>query len=339
MKNAWASDSPQSVAQQDVRMNDLLHRILDCAPEAIIVLDSQGDILVWNPHAEALFGRTAGEMAGQQFPDLFPVEMRKPLTDCIEKSLQGITLENIEVTYAKSLSRNIDLIINSSLFKEGNEPRILLLVRNWSRKKKEIEKVHAQNLELSESLGELGVEHIRLKEANRELEILTIFDELTRLYNRRYFFHRARTEFARALRYRQPMAVLLLDLDHFKQVNDENGHLFGDAVLRDSGMLILGAIRTTDIPARYGGEEFIILAPETPAEGAYTIGERLRKCYEEYVFSFEEQSRHVTISIGACAIPPYRFADLDEMIRQADEALYRAKETRNQVVCYRTADE
>lgn len=307
--------------------------VVDSAAEAIVVVDLEGNIRLWNLYAERLFQRSARQMLGEKFTQLFPAEMHDRVQNCLDKAAAGQARENVELVYPASQARRVDLWLSSAPLESFQEAGVVLLLRDWSRKRKEIERINEENLELSETLGQLGLAHAELQETKRELELLTIFDDLTKLYNRRYFFHRAKTEFARALRYQHPLGLLLLDFDRFKSVNDELGHPFGDAVLRQAGMLVLGTIRTVDIAARYGGEEFVILAPDTPMEGLKVLGERLRVTFEEYTFVHEGQSRQVTLSAGGCAVPPYRFADLDEMLRRTDEMMYRAKETRNRVEC------
>jgi diguanylate cyclase (GGDEF)-like protein len=169
------------------------------------------------------------------------------------------------------------------------------------------------------------------------LEKESITDSLTGLYNRRYLDPRLEDELARAKRYALPLSILLVDIDHFKIVNDTYGHQAGDLVLSYLGKLVLNAIRASDIAARYGGEEFLVIAPNTPILPAGALAERLRQHIEshELVLSSESskrQSIHITVSIGVAFSNP-RIDDSKSFIQEADEALYRAKrEGRNRVV-------
>ena len=160
-----------------------------------------------------------------------------------------------------------------------------------------------------------------------EQEIVT--DTLTGLYNRRYLNFRLEEEIDRAQRYALPLSVLLLDIDHFKRINDTYGHQVGDLLLSFFGKQVLNSIRTSDIATRYGGEEFLIIAPHTPINTAGMVAERLRREVESnsLVLTCNPTQRHEvqsTVSIGVACLNQ-ETDDLKKLIKQADEALYRAK--------------
>lgn len=166
----------------------------------------------------------------------------------------------------------------------------------------------------------------------RELENLATTDGLTRLANRRYFMERAESEFVRNRRYHRDLSLLLLDADNFKAVNDTHGHESGDRVLRALAGVCRENLRQLDMAARYGGEEFIVLLPETSAETALQVAERLRQAVEKLVVPLEGVSGHITISIGV-ATASAATASLAALISDADRALYQAKRLgRNRVV-------
>jgi two-component system cell cycle response regulator len=168
---------------------------------------------------------------------------------------------------------------------------------------------------------------------NRRLEELATTDALTRLMNRRALLDRLSAELDRARRFKQLLSLLMVDLDHFKMVNDEYGHLIGDDILRQMGSLLAGAVRTIDVVARYGGEEFVVILPETAIEGAAVFGERLKERVSEHRFEVGgERSLHLTCSVGVATFPSPRVASTEDLFARADEALYRAKSGgRNQV--------
>lgn len=169
---------------------------------------------------------------------------------------------------------------------------------------------------------------------NRRLEELATTDALTRLINRRALLERLSVEVDRARRFKSQLSLLMLDLDHFKAVNDAHGHLGGDEVLREMGNLLAGAVRTIDVVARYGGEEFIVILPETATEGAIVFAERLRRCVEEQPFEIaQERKCHLTCSIGVATFPSPRVASTEDLFARADEALYRAKSGGRNQVC------
>jgi len=161
----------------------------------------------------------------------------------------------------------------------------------------------------------------------RRLEDLATIDELTRAYNRRHFMAVGKAEVARAWRYGHPISLIILDLDHFKRVNDTWGHEAGDRVLREACRIIKSALRSVDILGRHGGEEFAILLPETPPEQAAGVAERLRAGLAEHAVPVTaEASVSFTASIGVAGSVKIGEESIDILIRSADAAMYRAKE-------------
>lgn len=194
------------------------------------------------------------------------------------------------------------------------------------------------NLSLEEKVKERTADLVaaneRLSVLNKELEQLSITDSLTQVYNRRYFMERLHQEVKRVYRYGSSVSLLMLDIDHFKAVNDTHGHLAGDTVLAGVARVIAKKLRDTDLLARYGGEEFALLAMPMEYPGALQLAERVRALVEEHVFSYEGRSIKVTLSIGVSTWKPVMKENFEEMIRQADQALYSAKEAgRNRVCC------
>lgn len=174
---------------------------------------------------------------------------------------------------------------------------------------------------------------------NEQLRRMAITDALSQLFNRRYFLELLEErEFPRARRYKINLACIMIDIDHFKQVNDRYGHLQGDHVIRGMGSIIKEAIREIDIPARYGGEEFIILLPETDHKGTMAVAERLLHRTQTTNFQRGEKNGEngevkITISIGISQFPAPDIVDSNDLINAADEALYRAKRAgRNRIV-------
>jgi len=171
-----------------------------------------------------------------------------------------------------------------------------------------------------------------LQLAKQRLERLAVTDSLTSLHNRRSLDEALEREFARARRYGHPLSVLMLDLDHFKQVNDNHGHAVGDAVLELVGDVLKRATRETDIVGRFGGEEFMMLAPHTPREQAELVGERIR----ELVASDSEAAENlpsVTMSVGLASTEFEVLDNGEQLVKLADDALYEAKRGgRNRVV-------
>lgn len=175
-------------------------------------------------------------------------------------------------------------------------------------------------------------EHKRLEE---DLRQLTRLDPLTQLFNRRYFFTRADQEYQRFRRYHHPMALCMIDIDHFKQVNDQYGHLIGDTVLCAVAQTLHDNLRQVDILARYGGEEFVILLPETDLQTARASAERLRSAVAERRMETASGPISVTLSLGVVAIANGISMTLEQLLALADQMLYRAKQLgRNRVVLW-----
>jgi diguanylate cyclase (GGDEF)-like protein len=175
----------------------------------------------------------------------------------------------------------------------------------------------------------------RLELARLELATQANIDPVTGLPNRRALDDRLAEEVERALRYKQPLSLCFIDLDHFKQVNDDHGHSAGDSALRQVGSLLRRTARGIDFVGRFGGEEFVVLVPGTWSEDAATLGERLRRAVAECSFTLtHDRPARLTISIGIAGLPEHA-QDAGSLNDCADKALYTAKRSgRNQVVLY-----
>ncbi|MHB1846857.1 MAG: diguanylate cyclase [Deltaproteobacteria bacterium] len=183
------------------------------------------------------------------------------------------------------------------------------------------------------SMLRLKISNDRLLEANSKLallnaklEELSVTDALTGLHNRGFFDRRFDYEFARAKRYRSSLAVLMMDIDHFKRLNDNHGHQFGDHVLQGVAKALSGCLRDVDTLARYGGEEMVALLPETPHAEVAQVAERVRAAVEGAQFVDGGARVRVTISVGAALYPNAVVGSPADLLKLADDALYRAKE-------------
>ena len=158
-------------------------------------------------------------------------------------------------------------------------------------------------------------------------------DGLTRAYNKKFFLDRFETEFAYAKRHKTMLSLVMFDVDHFKKINDNYGHLAGDAVLVKLSAITQQMIRTEDVLARYGGEEFAVICRGTPLLNAGVLGERLRAAVESAIFDYQGGRLPVTISVGVAALPESNSNSTQELIGAADEALYEAKKSGRNRVC------
>jgi diguanylate cyclase (GGDEF)-like protein len=170
-------------------------------------------------------------------------------------------------------------------------------------------------------------------EYHEEIYRLTIIDALTGIHNKRYLLEFLDRELARSARHHRPLSLVMLDIDRFKAVNDELGHLAGDFTLRELVALVKEAIRKEELFARYGGEEFVVVLPETTREGAQQMSERLRQLVENHTFQYEERRYTITVSLGLISTEGDESLTPNDLIKQADDKLYQAKrEGRNRVV-------
>jgi two-component system cell cycle response regulator len=180
---------------------------------------------------------------------------------------------------------------------------------------------------------------LRSSELVRRLEVqtellakLAAFDDLTGSYNRRSMFHQLEAELSRCRRYERSLSVLMADIDHFKKVNDQYGHLVGDQALKWVANTLQNELRSMDFLCRYGGEEFCAILPETNRPGAVRAAERIRTALERQVFVIDGLSLSLTISVGGASWTPVGKQEIPDLLARADAALMDAKRAgRNQV--------
>ncbi len=173
-----------------------------------------------------------------------------------------------------------------------------------------------------------------LEYLNKVLHKRSICDGLTGLYNHQYFQEAGAKELAKSSRYERPLSLIFIDVDYFKEYNDQNGHIAGDDALKKIADLIKRRLRDSDIIARYGGEEFVALLPETTKEQALIIAETLREMIAAYPFPGSENQPKMTVSVSmGISGYPDDGNDLASLIREADNALYRAKDSGRNTIC------
>ncbi|MCE9626045.1 MAG: sensor domain-containing diguanylate cyclase, partial [Deltaproteobacteria bacterium] len=204
---------------------------------------------------------------------------------------------------------------------------------NFSRK--EVDGFSANDIRLLTTVTSqiaIALENARLYAKTKEL---TLIDDLTQVYNRRHFQKILEMEFKRAKRFRRPLTLLMVDVDHFKEFNDRFGHVEGDHVLTDLAAVLADNLREVDTVARYGGEEFSVVLPNTPLEDAHQVANKLKELVADlHVQKGRPPSQQLTVSIGVAA-----FDDgtefLEDLINHADIALYKAKsQGRNRVIVH-----
>lgn len=286
-------------------------QIIDNALVWINVLDPNGHITVWNKAAAQLSGYSKDEVQNNAaiwewlYPDAaYRAEIATKVNEILQHGQEVVGYETRICT------------------KGGEEKVIAWNSRRFFNAKGEL-------------LGSIaiGQDVTAQKEMASELQRLATHDFLTGLYNRREVMHRLEEDFARAKRYKRPLAILMVDVDHFKQVNDQFGHQVGDGVLSRFSIMLREAIRSVDYAGRYGGEEFILVLPEATADMAVEFAERLRMDVKaEPWHNIVQSLKTLTISVGVSCYTEQTHS-LDSLIYAADQALYQAKGNGRDQVC------
>ncbi len=263
-----------------------------------------------------LDGESALRMAAQDpMPNLILLDVKMPSMDGYEvcrRLKQSEKTRDIPVMFITALDDlkdemyGLELGAVDYILKPINGPIVKARVRN--------------HIALQQAHSDLALK-------NEELEQIAIRDKLTGLYNRRKLDESFVAEVSRAERYGRSLSAIMIDIDHFKAVNDAHGHSVGDAVLAETASRLHATLRTSDILGRWGGEEFLIICPETSLETAGQLAERLRLDYEDLDFPV---AGRLTASFGVVAHRPGHLAN--DILLRADKALYRAKnEGRNRI--------
>ncbi|MBN2332966.1 MAG: GGDEF domain-containing protein [Deltaproteobacteria bacterium] len=191
----------------------------------------------------------------------------------------------------------------------------------------EINQVRESNVSLKHKLTEAQQQVQQLQSQLSQITNLATIDELTGLYNRRALFSRLVEEHSRVERYQEIFTLLILDIDDFKDVNDQHGHQVGDAILRKLANFIKGSLRTSDFISRFGGEEFIAILPSTSLEQAHQVAEKMRLLLGKKVFETENGTLKIKITVSMGISQCQAGDTVDNLIKRADDALYRAKKS------------
>jgi len=290
-----------------------LRTIWEQAAVAMRLTDSQGLVWMVNPAYCELTGKTEEELIGKPFTVVYDSEHWEEMEAKYRERFATQTVEPV-------LQRKVRLWNGRELWVE--------IANRFVKTQQGVMLISF----IADRTKELTLQH-ELERKNQELETLATTDALTGLANRRLALTLFERELGRARRYRLLLSVLMLDIDHFKQINDTYGHLVGDEVLRRLGEVVRTNIRAVDVAGRYGGEEFLIVMPETGLEGALVFAERLRSRVADLEFDAGPgKTFRITISVGVTQCEDADAATIDDLLAAADRALYQAKrEGRNRV--------
>ncbi|HEB12732.1 MAG TPA: diguanylate cyclase [Actinobacteria bacterium] len=277
--------------------------ISDTANDAILSIDLKGQITSWNPASEKIFGYSSSEVLGKNITILVPQHWRNAHEQAIARIAAGgasrLSGKTRELTALRKNGEEFPITLSLAESKAHDARIFIGMIRDITERKAREEK----------------------------LKYLSTHDQLTDLYNHGTFFDFLEQEVERSKRHSQQFSLLMLDLDHFKKINDTFGHHVGDTVLSEVAARIKRACRTADIASRYGGEEFIVIMPETDLESALNGAERIRhEIAASAITRVGEQAVNITISIGVTTFPQDTSSE-QKLIELADANLYAAKKS------------
>ena len=304
------------------RLFDLLpiarDTLIDHMRDSVIVLDRVGRILDINPAAQQLVQLSLPANSAPRSLLGQPISVVLSHWPSLLRHCRSQEDKEVLMTLCQKPFKHINFRLRQLHGKHGQPIGKLVLLRDVSAEYETKIELHKANQFLESRLREIEALQDQLQEQ-------AVRDGLTGLFNRRYFDEMMQSEIAKAKRANTPLSVILIDIDHFKRVNDTYGHQAGDCALQVFADLIRSSIRSSDIACRYGGEEFIIALPGLTLEGAYRRAEQLRIAFKETQIQFQEHTIQATISSGVGSVPEY-LGNQDGLISQVDKALYLAKE-------------
>ena len=292
---------------------EYLESLIESSVDAIISTDVSFSISLFSRGAEEMFRRQASEYLGSSIATLFANGQ-----ETLERVLELLNSNNRMASFETEVQRSdgerlfTDISVSRLVTKEREQGH-LFIIKDISERKRLEEELRASNL---------------------VLERLSVTDGLTKLYNHRHFQECLKNEFERASRFGTNLGLIMIDLDDFKLINDNYGHLVGDQVLAHTSELIRQSIRRIDTPARYGGEEFTVILPQTNLASSIQVAQRIKDSLEHFTKTQTiSPDLVVTASVGVSGFIESKAETTEELIRYADQALYRAKQIgKNRIV-------
>jgi diguanylate cyclase (GGDEF)-like protein len=272
-------------------------------------------------------GESALELLNYTSPDIILLDVMMPRMDGFEVCLHlksAPETRDIPVIFMTSLDEISEKVKG---FEMGAVDYITKPIQHEELLARLNTHISLRNLQrrLQEKNALLEEEINERKKLQDALEHLVITDALTGIYNRRHLFNLAESEIARSKRYQRPLGIIMIDIDHFKVVNDNYGHLTGDQVLFYMARRVKGELRAHDFVGRYGGEEFAVVLPETDLQSTVHVAERLRERVAEEAFRTDKEKIHLTISLGVNCLNGEQDMSVERLLDEADQALYQAK--------------
>jgi diguanylate cyclase (GGDEF)-like protein/PAS domain S-box-containing protein len=296
-------------------------QLIESMSDGILVLDMQNRIVDINPAVEELLKRTPASLLGK--PVTEALEMWKEKTDALVSGQET----RIELRTPESPPRYLDLRVTPLYDSRQHLNGRLMVFRDVTDRKQVEKKLRHANERLQTQLIEIGTLQSKLRSQ-------AIRDPLTDLFNRRYLDETLDRELARAARESYLLCVIMMDIDHFKKLNDTYGHEAGDLVLKALAGTLLSRNRRGDFTCRFGGEEFVVVMPNIDTDTAYKRARQLRQALNSLSVPFDASSLSITISMGIACYPA-NGDDRESLLRAADQAMYGAKRAgRDHILTY-----
>lgn len=301
------------------------HDLLGSIEVGIVVLDKEFNVQVWNQFMENHSSIVPGMIQDKNVFEFFPEIDKEWFT---RKAAPAFSLKSPVFIIWEQRPYLFHFDCNRPITSQANHMYQNITIFPLASLTGKVEQICLVIYDVTdEAVSRLGMQSL-----NNQLEKISRVDGLTGLYNRRFWEEQFVMEFKRDKRSDSPSALIMIDIDHFKQVNDTYGHPAGDEVIKALAGIIKKATRETDVAGRYGGEEFAIMLPDTPVANVEFVSERIRRLVEKCTVVYDEIDISFTISIGIAGFKQTH-KDSTQWLDSADKALYQAKESgRNRVI-------
>ncbi len=286
---------------------------MENAPDGVYMSDVEGTFLYGNRKSEEIIGYKREELIGKNFLELniLPEKSLNEAAQLLKKNMKGNPTGPNEIELINKEGRFIPVEINTSVVQRMGQGIVLAFVRDITDRKRAEE---------------------ALRESERKYQELSIIDDLTQLYNSRHFYTQLEREMERSNRYEQPLTLLMLDLDKFKEFNDTYGHIEGDHVLSRIGQIVKRCLRENDSAYRYGGEEFTIMLPMTTSNEGIVTAKRIQAELRKEIFSpVLDKKLYMTVSIGLTQYKPKE--EMKAFVHRVDQLMYQAKKDGRDRIC------
>ena len=307
---------------------DRVRTMLDALAEGVVIMDNSDQVVMANEAFCRIARTSMQKIQGRRLTDIPWIApgdggTGKAMPPWINSIKQGVSVRRETLLAEVAEGENRTLVINAVAIQGASGERRGILATF-----DDVTTIEAANTQLRAAMDELGKSRDEIARKNRELEVLAARDPLTTCLNRRSFLRAFEEAWAAARNAERPLACIMLDIDHFKLINDRYGHSAGDQVLKQLGQLLLSTARVQDITCRYGGEEFCLLLPDTAFDAAFGVAERLCQTIAAATWPITG----MTVSLGVSGMEAGA-ADMRQLLDQADKALYAAKRTgRNRAI-------